>query len=95
MRADVRVPDLGLEFHVRRPERVLAGNLDIDLEGSSFVWRVRWPKELTSEMCQVIAVPRRLYYDLREFVVLDIGDLFGDASSTVRGHCGGKVVLEK
>jgi hypothetical protein len=80
------VPDLGLELHVRWPKRVLAGDLDVDMVGGTLVRCIRRPKELAAKMCQVVAVPRGLYYDLRELVVLDIGDLFGDAPRSIRRH---------
>jgi hypothetical protein len=37
-------------------------------------------------MCKVITAPRRLYNDLRELVVLNVGDFFGDTPGTVRSH---------
>lgn len=44
------------------------------------------PKELAAEMCEVVAVSCGLDYDLGEFIVLDIGDLFGDAPRSIRRH---------
>jgi hypothetical protein len=49
------VPDLGLEAHDRRPERVLAGDLDVDVEGAALVRRVGRPVELAAQMCEVVA----------------------------------------
>ena len=80
------MPDLGLELHVWRSKRVLAGDLDVDMIGSTLVWCIRRPKELATKVREVIAVSCRLYYNLRELVVLDIGDLFGDTPSTIGGH---------
>lgn len=86
MRADVGVPDLGLELHVRWSKRVLARDLDVDMICSTLIWCIWRPKELSAKMCEVVAVSCRLYYDLRELVVLDVGDLFGDPPGTIGGH---------
>jgi hypothetical protein len=53
--ADIRVPDLCLKAHDRRPERVLAGDLDVDMEGAALVRCVWRSEELASEMCEVVA----------------------------------------
>ena len=95
LRTDVGVPDLGLELHVRWSKRILTRNFDVDMVCGSLIWCVWRPKELTAKMCKVIAIPRRLYYDLRELVVLDVGDLFGDTPGTVRGHYRSKLRLKR
>lgn len=84
------MPDLGLELHVRWSKWVLAGDLNVDMVCGAFIWCVWWTKELAAKMCKVIAVPCRLYYDLRELVVLDIGDFFGDTPGTIGGHGEGR-----
>jgi hypothetical protein len=43
LRADIGVPHLGLEAHDRWPERVLARDLDVDMEGAALVRRVWRP----------------------------------------------------
>ena len=86
LRADVWVPDFGLEPHAWRSKRVLAGNLNVDSKGTALVWCIWRTEELAAKVCEIIAIPRRLYFDLRELVILNIGDLFGDTSCTVGGH---------
>jgi hypothetical protein len=87
--ADIWVPDLGFEAHDRRSEWILAWNLDVYHECAALVWCVWWAVELALEMCEVIAVSCGLNNDLGVLVVLDIGNLFGDAPGPVgRGHCG-------
>ena len=82
------MPHLGLEAHDRRAEGVLAGDLDVDVEGAALVRRVWRPHELATQMCDVIAVSCGLDDDLGVLVVLDIGNLLGDSPSAVgRGHC--------
>lgn len=88
LRADVWVPDLGLESHAWWSEGVLARDLDVHEESTALVWCIWWPEELAAQMCEVIAVPCGLYLDLRELVVLNIGDFFGDTSGTIGGHGG-------
>jgi hypothetical protein len=91
LRADVWVPDFGLEPHAWRSKRVLAGNLNVDGKGTALVWCIWRTEELAAKVCEIIAIPRRLYFDLRELVVLDVGDLFGDTSCAVGGHGGSSV----
>lgn len=82
------MPHLGLEAHNRRAERVLAWDLDVDVEGAALVRRVWRPLKLPSQMCDVIAVACGLDYDLGVLVILDVGNLLGDPPSSVgRGHC--------
>jgi hypothetical protein len=80
------VPDLGLELHVWWSERVLAGNFDVDMVCGAFVRCVGRPKELAAQMCEVVAVSCGLYYDLGELVVMNVGNLFGDAPRSIRRH---------
>jgi len=88
------MPDLGLELHVRWTKRVLAGDLNVDMVCGALVGCVRRPKELTAQMCEVVSVSCGLYYDLRELVVLDVGDLFGDAPRSIRRHIEKKIWVE-
>ena len=88
MRADIGVPDLGLEPHDRRPERVLARDLDVDVECAALVWCVWRAVELAAQMCEVVAISCGLDDDLGMLVVLNVGDLLCDAAGSVGGgHC--------
>jgi hypothetical protein len=80
------VPDFGLEPHAWRSKRVLAGNLDVNSKGTALVWRIWRTEELAAKVCEIIAIPRRLYFDLRELVILNVSDLFGDTSRSVGCH---------
>lgn len=84
------MPDLGLEAHDRRSEGVFAGYLNVDSEGAALVWCVWWPVELAAQMCEVIAIACGLDNDLGERVVLDVGDLLGNTSSSVGSHAVGR-----
>jgi hypothetical protein len=84
------MPDLGLEAHDRRSERVFVRNLNVDSERAALVRCVWRPVELAAEVCEVIAVARGIDNDLGVLVVLDVGNLLGDAPGAVGGgHCEG------
>ena len=93
LRADVWVPNLGLEPHAGWSKRILSMNLDVNGKGAALVWCIWRTEELAAKVCEIIAVPRRLYFDLRELVILDIGNLFGDTSCAVGSHGGSSVRL--
>lgn len=78
------MPDFGVEFHDRRAEGILAGNLDVDKEGGALVWGIGRARKLATQMCEIIAVSCVLDNDLRVLVVLDIGNLLGNAPVSVR-----------
>ena len=80
------MPDLCLELHDRRAKGVLAGYLDVDKVCGTLVWCIRWAIELPSEMCDIIAV-HRLDYDLGELVILDVGNLLCNPTSSIGRHC--------
>lgn len=88
LRADIGVPDLGLKLHDGRAEGILAGYLDVDIEGSALVGCVWRPEELASKVCEVLAIACRLNHDLGELVIVDVGDLLVDTPGAIRGHCG-------
>jgi hypothetical protein len=88
LRADIGMPDLGLEAHDGRSERVFARDLDVHGECAALVRRVWRPVELAAEVCEVIAVAGGLDDDLGVLVVLDVGNLLCDAPGSVGGrHC--------
>lgn len=67
------MPDLGLEAHVRWPERVVGGNLDVNQVLSALVWCVGGAEELAQQVCEVIAATCRVDYNLRVLVIVDVG----------------------
>jgi hypothetical protein len=80
------MPDLGLEFHDRRAEGILGGDSDVNREFASFVRRIGWSLKLSAEMRQIIFAPCRLNDDVTVLIILDVGDLLGNAAGTVGGH---------
>jgi hypothetical protein len=82
------VPDLGVKLHDRRAEGILARDLDVNKVGGALVWRVGRPHELASQMCEIVAISSRLNDNLGVLVVLDIGNLLGNAPASVGGGHG-------
>ncbi len=84
--ADVGMPDLGLELHHGRPERVLCWYLYVNPVPSALIWSIWWAEKLAPKMRQVIRNYRfDQYPGVR--VVLDIGDFLGDTASATGAHC--------
>lgn len=86
------MPDLGVELHDGRAEGILAGDLDVDKVGGALVWGIGWPCELAAQMCKIIAVSCGLDNDFGVLVVLDIGNLLGNAPASVRCSHGSVLV---
>lgn len=54
------MPDFGDEAHLRRLERVLRRDFDVNLEVSTFIWGIRGAFEVTHDMSEVVDVGRPL-----------------------------------
>lgn len=95
LRADIGVPDLGLETHQRWSERVFVGNLYVHSKCAALVWCIWRPKELATQMCEVIALTSGLYNDLGVLVILYVGDLLCDTPVAIGSHGGSRDEAKK
>lgn len=80
------MPDFSFEFHDRGSEWVFTGDLDVDEESSTLVWSIWRTPELSTKMCEVIAIAGNLDGDVGVGVGLDISNLLLNAAVSVGGH---------
>ena len=80
------MPDLGVELHDWRLERVFIRNTDIDIVGASFIRGTRRPLKGTLEVRDVCPVAYRVGRNVGQFVGVNIGHLFRDSACTTRRH---------
>lgn len=86
MTANIRMPDFGFKLHEWRPERVIGGNLDVNLVCATFVWSIRGSWEDSSKVCHIILPAHGLRRDLRVGIGMDISQFLGDAPSPIASH---------
>jgi hypothetical protein len=84
--ANVGMPDLSLELHHGRSERVFGRYPNVDFVCAALVWGTRRPGECAPEMCDIIVVAHGLCSDLGVGVCADIGDLLCNTASPIRSH---------
>lgn len=84
--ANIRMPDFGLKFHNWRPERVIGGDLDVNLISTTFVWSIWRTWEDSSQVCHIILAADGLRRDLRVGIGMDISQFLGNAPSPVASH---------
>lgn len=80
------MPDLGLETHLRRLERVAVGDVDLDLVGAAGVGRVGRRGEHADEGAQGDAVSGGGKDARAVLVRLDVCELLGDAAVSASRH---------
>ena len=86
MTADIRMPDLGLEFHGRRSEWIFSRYSDIDLVGATFIRGARRTRKRASEVGNVTVAANRFRRDLRAGICADIRDFLRDTAGPVGSH---------
>ncbi|KAK5632793.1 hypothetical protein RRF57_008507 [Xylaria bambusicola] len=79
------MPDLGVELHNGRTERVLEWNLDVDNVLAALVGSARGSEYAGLEMCQVAAAVDRLGRDIGAGGIgSHVAQLFGDTAHPAR-----------
>ena len=79
--ADIRMPDLGIEFHYWRTKRIITGDANVDDVCSALVGRTRRAFEGSLEMCEVIRA-NSIRFDFGEGIALDISKFFCNPPSS-------------
>lgn len=85
--ANIRMPDFGFKLHKWRPERIVGGNLDVNLVSTTFVGSIRGSWEDSSKVCHIILPADWLRRNLRVGIGMDVGQFLGDAPSPIASHC--------
>lgn len=84
--ADIWMPDLGLELHDRRTERVFIGYLNVHKICTVFVGRAWGAFEGTPEMSEVVTTSQWISRDLRMRIRVDVCDFFRDTAVAIGSH---------
>lgn len=93
--ANVGMPDVGLEAHQGRAERVLGRDFNVDNETATLVRRARGACNTGFEMGQIAGLVGGLGRDVARRIGLYVGQLFGDSSGSARHVDRGELSLHK
>lgn len=80
------MPNFGLKLHDWRSERVVCGNLDVDLVSTAFVRGIWGTWEDSSQVRHIILAADGLRRDLRVCVGMDISQFLGNTPRPITSH---------
>ena len=83
--ADIRMPDLGIEFHNWWPKGIITGDANVDCICSTLIGSTRRAFEGSLEMCEVIRA-NSIRLDFREGIALDVSKFFCNPTSSRHGR---------